>query len=244
MSTRQSSPAVGIVVQCELSVEIPAIAAPAPGMTALVLVRLFSEPIGMLSLTLSEPGLEPAELAAEIAAELGSELRERFADCAIAWTGSLPTNGLEPGRTPSFIKGRDRALAEGPEITVAICTRDRPDDLARALDSLQHQKYPRLRTLVVDNAPSDDRTRRLVSELARNARDRLCDRASPRPLLGAEPGDRGIGQRDHRLGRRRRGMRRLVGGRDRARVRRDSGGRRGHRDRRSRRAPDGVPSLV
>jgi GT2 family glycosyltransferase len=167
MSARQSTPAVGIVVQCELSVEVPAIAAPVPGMTALVLVRLFSEPIGMLSLTLSERGLEPADLAAEIAGELGSELRERFADCAIAWTGSLPTNGLEPGRTPSFIEGRERALAEGPEITVAICTRDRPDDLARALDGLRHQQYPRLRTLVVDNAPSDDRTRRLVSELAR-----------------------------------------------------------------------------
>ena len=96
------------------------------GMTALVLVRLFSEPIGMLSLTLSEPSLEPAELAAEIAAELGSELRERFAECAIAWTGSLPTNGLEPARTPNFVKGRERALAEGPEITVAIFSVTRP----------------------------------------------------------------------------------------------------------------------
>ena len=167
MGARQTFTPVGVVVQCELSVAVPAIDATVPGMTALVLVRLFGEPIGMLSLTLSERGLEPAELAAEIAGELGAELRERFADCAIAWTGSLPTNGLEPGRTPSFIKGRERALAEGPEITVAICTRDRPDDLARALDSLQHQEYPRLRTLVVDNAPSDDRTRRLVSELAR-----------------------------------------------------------------------------
>src|SRR5271154_1202683 len=101
MSARQSSPPVGIVVQCELSVEVPAIAAPASGMTALVLVRLFSEPIGMLSLTLPERGLEPAELAAEIAGELGSELRERFADCAVAWTGLLPTHGLEPGPTPS-----------------------------------------------------------------------------------------------------------------------------------------------
>jgi len=181
MSARQSSPAVGIVVACELSVEVPAIAVPAPGMTALVLVRLFSEPIGLLSLTVSERGLEPAELAAEIAGELGSELRERFADCAIAWTGSLPTDGLEPGRTPSFIKGRERALAEGPEITVAICTRDRLDDLARALDNLQHQEYPRLRTLVVDNAPSDDRTRRLVSELSRTREVEYV--TEPRPGL-------------------------------------------------------------
>ena len=112
-------------------------------------------------------------------------MRERFADCAIDWTGSLPTDGLEPGRTPSFIMGRERALADGPEITVAICTRNRPDDLARALDSLQHQKYPRLRTLVVDNAPSDDRTRRLVAELARTREIGYVMRAAPGPLLGA-----------------------------------------------------------
>jgi GT2 family glycosyltransferase len=161
-----SSP-VGIVVECELSTEVPSITAPARGTTALVLVRLFGEPLGMLSLDLSESGLPAAELADEIAAELGPELRERFADCAIGWTDSLPANGLEPTRTPSFIRGRERVLAEGPEITAVICTRDRPDDLALALDGLRAQEYPRLRTLVVDNAPSDDRTRRLVSELAR-----------------------------------------------------------------------------
>ncbi|MBV9003407.1 MAG: glycosyltransferase [Solirubrobacterales bacterium] len=169
MSPRESTPPVGIVVECELSVEVPMVAAPAPATTALVLVlvRLFGEPIGMLNLRLSDGCLPAAELADEIAAKFGSELRERFADCAIAWTGSLPTNGLEPGRTPSFIQGRDRALAEGPEITAVLCTRDRPDDLALALDGLHAQEYPRLRTLVVDNAPSDDRTRRLVRELAR-----------------------------------------------------------------------------
>jgi glycosyltransferase involved in cell wall biosynthesis len=181
MTPRETAPAVGIVVECELSVEVPAIAAPVPGTTALVLVRLFSEPIGMLSLTLPERGLEPAELAAEIAGALGSKLRERFADCAIAWTGSLPTDGLEPGRTPGFIEGRERALADGPEITVAICTRDRSDDLARALDALRHQKYPRLRTLVVDNAPSDDRTLRLVTQLARTRE--IAYVTEPRPGL-------------------------------------------------------------
>jgi hypothetical protein len=118
MSARESSPAVGIVVECELSVEVPAIAAPAPGMTALVLVRLFREPIGMLSLTLSERGLEPAELAAEIAGELASELRERFADCAIAWAGSLPTNGLEPGRTLRELPLRSHSRAGADAVLV------------------------------------------------------------------------------------------------------------------------------
>jgi GT2 family glycosyltransferase len=167
MSARHGPSSAGIVVECELSSEVPAIAARVPEVTALVLVRLFTEPIGLLKLTVDERGLTPAALAREIVTELGFELRERFRDCDIPWTGSLPLAGLKPGRTPAFIQGRQRVLAEGPEITAAVCTRDRPEDLALALDSLDAQRYPRLRTLVVDNAPSDDRTRRLVSELAR-----------------------------------------------------------------------------
>ncbi len=167
LSARQDSDALGVATQCELATEIPAIAAPAAGPTVLLLVRLFGEPLGALHLTVPPEGLTPAQLADEIVSRLSAELEPRFADCDIPWTGSLATDGLTPGRRPSFIAGRERALAEGPEITVAICTRDRPGDLALALDSLQAQEYPRLRTLVVDNAPSDDRTRRLVSELAR-----------------------------------------------------------------------------
>ena len=49
------------------------------------------------------------------------------------------------------------------DLTVAICTRDRPELLAVCLNSLlaagQDQSF---RVLVVDNAPSDDRTRELV----------------------------------------------------------------------------------
>jgi GT2 family glycosyltransferase len=159
-------PAVGVVVDCELSVGVPQIPAPAPDATALVLVRLFGEPIATLHLTLPKDGLTAAQLADAIHRELGIELRARLADCAIGWTGSVPTDGLAPGRKPPFIEGRERALAEGPEITALICSRDRPDDLAQALDGMLKQRYPRLHILVVDNAPSDDRTRQLVSRLA------------------------------------------------------------------------------
>ena len=48
------------------------------------------------------------------------------------------------------------------DVTVAICTRDRADVLGRALDSLNGQSRPPLEILVVDNAPSDDATRRQV----------------------------------------------------------------------------------
>ena len=66
-------------------------------------------------------------------------------------------------------------------MTVAVCTRDRPDGLALLLESLDAQEYPRLRLVVVDNAPSDDRARRLVSGLARDRDIEYV--AEPRPGL-------------------------------------------------------------
>lgn len=49
-----------------------------------------------------------------------------------------------------------------PLVTVAVCTRDRTDDLARCLDAIVQLDYPHLDLLVVDNAPSNDATQQLV----------------------------------------------------------------------------------
>ena len=54
-------------------------------------------------------------------------------------------------------------------VTVAVCTRDRPTDLANCLAALQRLDYPSLEILVVDNAPSTDATQRLVQDLAQSA---------------------------------------------------------------------------
>lgn len=166
MSPRSKTSPYGLVVERELSTGISEITAPRPGIAAQVLVRVFGEPIGLMSRTLGPGGLSATALAGEISAELETEVRTRFEDCGLPWTGSVPTDGLRPVRTPSFVAGRERALADGPDITMAICTRDRSEDLGRLLDSVAAQRYPRLRVLVVDNAPSDDRTRRLVSRRA------------------------------------------------------------------------------
>jgi glycosyltransferase involved in cell wall biosynthesis len=171
----------GVVVECEVSTGIPAIAAVAAGGQALVLVRVFGEPIGMLSLRLPAHGFTPGELAREIVAELEPELRQRIVECGLPWTGELPTGGLTPLRTPQFVASRERVLRDGPQITVAICTRDRTEHLARLLESLRHQEYPRLRILVVDNAPSDDSTRRLVEGLSPDLKVKYV--TEPRPGL-------------------------------------------------------------
>jgi glycosyltransferase involved in cell wall biosynthesis len=56
-----------------------------------------------------------------------------------------------------------------PYLTVAICTKDRPDNLARCLKSLLKlqapEDSPQFEVLVVDNAPSDERTKELVATL-------------------------------------------------------------------------------
>lgn len=54
-----------------------------------------------------------------------------------------------------------------PSITIAICTKDRPENLARCLQSLQElaKQASQLEILVIDNAPSDDRTQQLVASL-------------------------------------------------------------------------------
>lgn len=50
------------------------------------------------------------------------------------------------------------STAEAPggrlSVTVAVCTRDRPEDLARCLDALAELRYPAVELLVVDNAPA------------------------------------------------------------------------------------------
>ncbi len=136
----------------------------APWTAALVLVRMFTEPIGALNLALSEEGLPPEQLALAISRELGDEVRSRLVSCGLPRTGGVPTDGLRPTWTPPFLEGRERALEQAPSLTVAICTRGRPEGLSRLLSSLHAQDYPSLRVLVVDNAPLDDLAREVVDE--------------------------------------------------------------------------------
>ena len=49
VTAEEIAPLVGVVTQCDIAEGIPAIASPRVGMPALVLVRMFSEPIGILS---------------------------------------------------------------------------------------------------------------------------------------------------------------------------------------------------
>lgn len=75
---------------------------------------------------------------------------------------------------------RDELPPEGlPLVTVAVCTRNRTEDLAGCLEALERLDHPALDLLVIDNAPAGDATERLVRE--RHPRVRYC--REPRPGL-------------------------------------------------------------
>ncbi|HLV26818.1 MAG TPA: glycosyltransferase [Gemmatimonadales bacterium] len=149
----------------------------APSGTSLVrlLVQLGPRMLGEVVLRPSSDGMVPAEsVAASIAAHLGPDLATAG---VMAWLANPDTSGYR-----SFRNAPARAVRQGldellrsprqseaelkslPSITVAVCTRDRPADLERCLDSLTRLEYPDFDVAVVDNAPATDATRRLVAE--------------------------------------------------------------------------------
>jgi glycosyltransferase involved in cell wall biosynthesis len=102
------------------------------------------------------------------------------------WLESLPVNGVlssEDLAQRIIDKAKTKLLAESireelvpfakqpilPSLTVAICTKDRPDCLYRCLQSLVKLRediidgMSEFNITVIDNAPSDDRTKQLLS---------------------------------------------------------------------------------
>ncbi|MCA2216414.1 glycosyltransferase family 2 protein, partial [Jidongwangia harbinensis] len=120
---------------------------------AWMLVRLFTEPLGTVLVDVPAKGLRPADVAAAINVGLGTALAPKLAGYGLT---ALPVDGITPDREPAFLARRREVLATAPHITVVVCTRERPDALARCLDSLLTQDYPGYRILVVDNAPVTD----------------------------------------------------------------------------------------
>jgi len=132
--------------------------------SALVLVRVYTEPIGVVELAIPVGGVGAGDLARAIGMELETQVRERIVASGLVWGGSVPSAGLCPAQTPPFVASRERILARAPSLTVAICTHNRPQELSRALASVAYQEYPSLRVVVVDNNPLDERTSAVARE--------------------------------------------------------------------------------
>ena len=67
-----------------------------------------------------------------------------------------------------------------PPVSVVICTRDRPDQLAGALESVLALEYPDYEVVVVDNAPRTGATAEVIERLGN---ERVCRVLEPTPGL-------------------------------------------------------------
>jgi len=135
------------IVEIELTRPLPDLDASERDDGIALVVRNAGRPLGFLMLA-ADARVGPVDLERRVAEQVSADVLER-----------------------RIREELDPKLAEGeqPALTAAICTRDRPERLARCLDSLDRLERSgeggRLRfdILVVDNAPSDERTREVVS---------------------------------------------------------------------------------
>lgn len=136
-------------VDIEVMQPLPSVTLGAEETGLAVLVRRKGRPVGFWLEAL--PGgyrLDEQALAARIAERAGTKLVE----------GAIREELPAPPDPPPF-----------PSLTVAVCTKDRSERLARCLRSILDVDVPdgvaRPDILVVDNAPSDRRTREVVEGL-------------------------------------------------------------------------------
>jgi glycosyltransferase involved in cell wall biosynthesis len=80
------------------------------------------------------------------------------------WTAAARSTPGSAGNVLADLIARTekRHKAPLPPASVVVCTRDRPDDLARCLGSALPLLGPDVEMLVIDNRPSDDRSERIA----------------------------------------------------------------------------------
>lgn len=137
-----------------------------------VLVRLHGQPLGYVNSASAPADLDPSELVAAAGQRWATAIAAHLA------AEDLTADGTSvPSATPQCPTADP---TETPLVTVIVCTRDRADDLVGCLDRLRALRHPTLDILIVDNAPSDDRTALLVAEYtARDERFRTVQEPTP-----------------------------------------------------------------
>ncbi|SDT29157.1 Glycosyltransferase like family 2 [Streptomyces sp. TLI_053] len=123
--------------------------------SAVALVRRAGRPLGLVALG--------PDGAADGAADGGPDaLRERLVAAAERRFGP----GADPAPAPAPAPASAPVDRTPPTVTVVVCTRGRTTLLGDSLRALLRTDHPATEILVVDNAPEDDSTERLVRGLA------------------------------------------------------------------------------
>jgi len=111
---------------------------------ALILIRLSGQPIGKTFIPITDGKIDGDKLHEVLIEAAGWPLVERWLDDYLVWDKTWTSN-FAPQKA-----------------TVAVCTRDRPDDLEHCLDSLKLFAEKGHEILVIDNCPTSEATRTVV----------------------------------------------------------------------------------
>ncbi len=125
---------------------------------AICLVRLHTQPLGLVELQLEEHGMSAYEYAPHIWRTLGEKINEHLQHDGLPEATRLDVGGLSSPTTPACLEEREQFLAHAPFVSVIVPTHDRPEQIRDCLQSLMALHYSRYEIIVVDNAPSTSAT--------------------------------------------------------------------------------------
>jgi len=148
------------VVDVELSQTLVAIADLVGYSTVRALVRLRGVPLGTINVPVRNGRVEASDIHQHVFQHLHWPLLRQHLIGLLAEgnTEARPDEALLAAKAPAY-------AGPWPFVSVAVCTRNRADSLATCLTALEGLDYPgEFEVIVVDNAPSDDATERLVRE--------------------------------------------------------------------------------
>ncbi|MEP0918320.1 glycosyltransferase [Leptolyngbya sp. DQ-M1] len=115
---------------------------------ALILIRLNGQPIGQTTLPVVTGQISGLHLRDQLIEASGTRYWKQWLDDYLEWDSLRRTQKL-------------------PTATVAVCTRDRPEDLRRCLNALMQLPDDGQEFLVIDNCPSTDASWQLVQNYPR-----------------------------------------------------------------------------
>jgi GT2 family glycosyltransferase/peptidoglycan/xylan/chitin deacetylase (PgdA/CDA1 family) len=133
---------------------------------ALALVRLHTQPLGLIELALDQVGADADLLARSIWNALESEINSHLREDGLPEISGLDPGGLPTASAPSCLEARATFLARAPFASVVIPTHNRPHQVSALVRTVLASEYPsdKYEIIVVDNAPSTNDTEQLIEQ--------------------------------------------------------------------------------
>ncbi len=131
---------------------------------ALCLVRLHTQPLGVVELELGTHELNIEQVLTQIWENLSSQINEHLLQDDLPTIAQLEVGGLAYIDTPRCLKEREAFLEQAPFVSVIVPTHDRPEYIKRCLPALLALEYPHYEIIVVDNVPHTTATADFIKQ--------------------------------------------------------------------------------